>query len=50
MTEYFQTFEGEPDYCDAFLGLTVPGGERDSPREAYCDGCEERHRFVPVDD
>lgn len=50
MTEVYQTFQAGPDYCSGFLGLMVDIEESDEAREAYCDECEERHRFIPVDE
>lgn len=50
MPKVYQTFQAEPDYCSAFLGLMVDIENSDEPKEAYCEECEERHIFKPIDD
>lgn len=48
MADVYQTFQAKPDYCSAFLGLMVDIEDSNESREAYCDECEERHTFKPI--
>lgn len=50
MTESFVIYDAEPDGCDAMMSRTVPPHEAVEPVAAYCDECEERHRFLPKDE
>lgn len=51
MGDYYHTYKAEPAGCGAFIGLfqDSPAEEGDTT-EAYCDECEERHRFTLVVD
>lgn len=50
MSSVFVRFKALPDDCNGFLARNVAEEQSDEMVKAYCEECERRHAFVPVDD